>query len=168
MNKTFRIALGSAVLAGVLAFATASPASAQVRIRGSFPVPHGRISISVGDPFFPVGSYVPYGYDVLEDPDYGYGFYYEDAWIPCEQYADRWIVVERPAYSGFHDYRYQDYGYQNYGYRDYGYVSPHRYDRYGYSRRYGRDDYRRYRRHDRRWRDDRWSRDRRDRDWDRR
>ncbi|HMA17925.1 MAG TPA: hypothetical protein VKS03_05765 [Thermoanaerobaculia bacterium] len=156
MKKVTRIALGSAVLAGSLAVAGASTANAQVRVRGSFPLPHGRISISIGDPIFPVGGYVPYGYDVYEDPDYGYGFEYDDRWIPCEPRGSRWIVVERPYYGGW-DYRYSDgYGRRDYRYRDYHYRDGDR---------YRRDDYRRYRRDDRRWSDrDRWDRRYRDHD----
>jgi hypothetical protein len=143
MKKVTRIALGSAVLAGSLAIAGASSANAQVRVRGSFPLPHGRISFNIGSPVFPVGGYVPYGYDVYEDPDYGYGFLYENQWIPCEPSGTRWIVVQSPYYGYGGDYRYS---------RPY---------RYGYSSRdfRRRDDYRRYNRHDR-W--DRWDR------WDRR
>jgi hypothetical protein len=158
MKKMTRIALGSAVLAGSLALAGASTANAQVRIGGSFPLPHGRISFSIGDPLFPVGAYVPYGYSVYEDPYYGYGFEYGDRWIPCEPRGSRWIVVESPYYGGGYS-RYSDhyYGRRDYGYRDY---------------RYRRDDYRRHSRYDRRWNDrdrrDRWDRDRdgrRDRRW---
>src|SRR5207253_8601116 len=82
MKKAIRIALGSAVLAGGLAVAGASPANAQVRFRGSFPLPHGRISIGVGDGGygyggFGGGGYVPHGYNGYEDPGYGHGVRYE-------------------------------------------------------------------------------------------
>lgn len=164
MKKFTRIALGSAVLAGGLAIAGASSANAQVRVRGSFPLPHGRISINIGAPVFPVGAYVPYGYNVYEDPEYGYGFEYDNRWIPCEPQGTRWIVVERPYYGYGGDYRYSR------PYRSYGYSRDYRRDNYrGYRRdyRYGRDDrrysrdYRSYSRDDRRWNDrDRWSRDR--------
>jgi hypothetical protein len=145
MNKAVRIAMGSGILVAGLAVAGASTASAQVRIRGSFPLPHGRISVDIGHGGFPVGGYVPYGYDVYEDPDYGYGFAYEDQWIACEPRGTRWIIVAAPAY---------------YSHRDYRYGRTYRNDRYGYSRdnrSYRRDD-RTYRRDDRRWRDDRTSR----------
>jgi hypothetical protein len=161
MKKFTRIALGSAVLAGGLAIAGASSANAQVRVRGSFPLPHGRLSINIGAPAFPVGGYVPYGYNVYEDPEYGYGFEYDNQWIPCEPQGTRWIVVERPYYG---------YG-GGYG-GDYRYSRPYRSDRYGYSRDYRRDNYRgysrdnrRYSRDDRRW-NDRDRRDHRDRDRD--
>jgi hypothetical protein len=110
MNKAIRIALGSGVLAAGLAFA-AAPASAQVAFRGSFPLPHGRISIGVGQPAFTVGGFVPEGYSVYDDPQFGYGFYAGDEWIPCEQSAGRWIIVERPT---------------RFAVRDYGYVRPYR------------------------------------------
>jgi hypothetical protein len=151
MKRAIRIALGSAVLAGGLAVLGASPANAQVRFEGSFPLPHGRISIGVGDVGFGVGSYVPYGYDVYEDPNYGYGFEYDSYWYPCEQYGSRWVIVSAPVF--FHrDYRYIR-PYRSYGYR---YSQPYR----GYDNRYRnyrRDDHRRW---DSRSRDDRWSRDR--------
>ena len=141
MKKAIRIALGSGVLAAGLAFAGAPAASAQVRIRGSFPLPHGDVSFSIGDRF-PIGGYVPYGYDVYQDVDYGYGFEYQNQWIRCEPRGSRWIIVSAPVY---------------YGHRDYRYGRTYRNDRYGYSRdhrTYRRDD-RSYRRDDRRWRDDR-------------
>jgi len=151
MKKFTRIALGSAVLAGGLAIAGASSANAQVRVRGSFPLPHGRLSINIGAPAFPVGGYVPYGYNVYEDPEYGYGFEYDNQWIPCEPQGTRWIVVERPYYG---------YG-GNYG-GNYRYSRPYRSDRYGYSRDYRRDNYRGYSRDNRYGRDDRrYSRDNR-------
>ena len=187
MKKAIRIALGTAVLAGGLAVVGASPANAQVRFEGSFPLPHGRISVGVGDGGygyggFGVGAYVPYGYDVYENPDYGYGFEYDNYWYPCEQYGSQWVIIGAPVF--FHrDYRYvrpyQSYGYgYSRPYGGYGYSRP--YGGYGYSRPYGRSyDYRNYRRDDHRrwdgnrrwngrdsrrddrsWRDDRGSRDR--------
>jgi len=160
MKKAIRIALGSAVLAGGLAVVGASPANAQVRFRGSFPLPHGRISIGVGDGGygyggFGVGAYVPYGYNVYENPDYGYGFEYDNYWYPCEQYGSQWVIIGAPVF--FHrDYRYvrpyRSYGYgYSRPYGNYGYSRP--YGNYGYSRPYGRSyDYRNNRRDDsRRW-----------------
>ncbi len=173
MKKAIRIALGSAVLAGGLAVVGASPANAQIRFRGSFPLPHGRISIGVGDGGyggyggFGVGSYVPYGYNVYDNPDYGYGFEYEDQWFPCEQYGSQWVIIGAPVFFG-----HRDYGYVR-PYRSHGYGYSRPYGSYGYSRPYGRSyDYRHYRRDDsRRWngrdsrrddrrRDDQSSRDR--------
>ena len=161
MKKAVRIAMGSGILVAGLAVAGASTASAQVRIRGSFPLPHGRIQVDIGDRGynrgFPIGGYVPYGYDVYEDPAYGYGFAYEDQWIACEPRGTRWIIVAAPVF---------------YSHRDYRYGRTYRNDRYAYSRdhrSYRRDD-RIYRRDDRRWRDDRSSgrNDRRDGRRDRR
>jgi hypothetical protein len=166
MQRAIRIAVGSAALVAGLGIAGASAANAQVRFRGSFPLPHGRISVNVGHSF-PIGGYVPYGYDVYEDPDYGYGFEYEDQWIACEPRGSRFIIIAAPVFYGGYGYRnygYRNYGYgRNYGYRNYGYVRPYRNDRY-YSR-----DQRNYRRDDRRG-DRNWGRnDRRDgrRDWNR-
>ncbi|HEX9148290.1 MAG TPA: hypothetical protein VF958_03930, partial [Thermoanaerobaculia bacterium] len=105
-----------------------------VRVRGSFPLPHGRLSINIGAPVFPVGGYVPYGYNVYEDPEYGYGFEYDNQWIPCQPQGTRWIVVERPYYGYGGDYRYS---------------RPYRSDRYGYSRDYRRDNFRGYSRDNR-------------------
>jgi hypothetical protein len=168
MRKAIRIALGSGVLAAGLAFAGAPSANAQVRVRGSFPLPHGRISVDIGDRGyggFPVGGYVPYGYDVYEDPEYGYGFAYEDQWIACEPRGSQWVIIAEPVFYG----GYRSYGYRNYGYRDYRYSRPYRNDRYGYSRDYRRYDGRNYRRDDRRSRDSRYGRnDRRYSDQDRR
>jgi hypothetical protein len=129
MKKAIRIALGSAVLAGGLAVVGASPANAQVRFEGSFPLPHGRISIGVGDAGFPIGGYVPDGYSVYDNPEYGYGFEYGDQWIPCEQYGTRWVIVASPIF---------------FGHRDYGYGRTYRNDRSSYSRDYRRYDNRSY------------------------
>ncbi|MDQ2969515.1 MAG: hypothetical protein M3R62_08120 [Acidobacteriota bacterium] len=97
MRKGFRIALATAAVAAGLAFAGASPAQAQVRFRGSFPLPHGQISIGFGDPYFPVGSYAPSYCPVYAHPRYGYGFTYQSRFIPVRQYRSRWVVVERPV-----------------------------------------------------------------------
>lgn len=167
MKKALRIAVGTAALAAGLAVVGAAPANAQVRFRGSFPLPHGRISVNVGGPVygggyydqFPIGGYVPYGYDVYEDPTYGWGFAYDDQWIACEPRGTRFVIIGAPVYyGGYRSYGYG--GYRNYGYRDYRYARPYRY----YSRDYG---YRRWDHHrDRNWgrNDRRW--DRNDRNWD--
>jgi hypothetical protein len=152
--KRIRIALASAAMVAGLAFAGAKPAAAQVAFSGSFPLPHGRISIGIGDPFFRVGSYVPYGYTVIEDPVYGYGFYYRSRWIPVRPYGSSWLVCDqlyfrdrgfaRPYYGG----GYGSYGYRRYDNRRYDYrrfddrrfdnrrFDDHRFDR----RRDGRSD----------------------------
>ena len=101
-----------------------STAKAQVTISG----PHGTFSFG-GGPFLPeVGAYVPSPYDdeIYENGDYGYGFYYNDDWIPCERYGTRWVIVQRPVIYG-HGYGYA----RPYGY---GYSRPYG---YGYSRPYG-------------------------------
>ena len=111
-KKTIRIAVVSAAIAGALLFLAPAPSEAQVRVQGRFRLPHGSISIGVGDPYYrrgyygggyygypayPVGSYVPYGYRVIRRPRLGYGFYYRSHWIPVRPYGRRYIVVERPV-----------------------------------------------------------------------
>jgi len=104
MKKAVRLSLVSVVLAGAL-LVLAPPAQAQVRVEGRFRLPHGSISVGVGDPYsygiygsraFPIGSYVPYGYRVIRQPRLGYGFYHRSRWIPVRPYGRRYIVVERP------------------------------------------------------------------------
>jgi hypothetical protein len=92
----------AAVAGGALLLATPSSAKAQVAFGGTFRGPHGSFSIGIGSPAFPVGGYVPYPYarQIYLSPDYGYGFYYGDQWIPCEQYGSRWVVIERPVFYG--------------------------------------------------------------------
>lgn len=163
MKRSIRIALGTAAMAAALTVAGASSAQAQVRFSGSFPLPHGRISIGIGDPFFSVGSYVPYGYTVIEDPTYGYGFWYRDRWIPTEQIGSSWVVSERPFFGGA--YVSPGYGYYRpyaRSYRPYVY-GGRSFDHRRFDRRDGRFD------HDRRFdrRDGRFDRGRRDRDHDR-
>ena len=141
MKRAIRIAIGSGVLAAGLAFAAVPAANAQVRIGGSFRVPHGRLSVSIGD-LFPIGGYVPYGYDVYQDPSYGYGFVYDDQWIPCEPYGSSYVIIGAPVF-------YRSYGYRSYGYRSYRpyYGRSYSYRPYygrSYSRDYGRYDGRRY------------------------
>ena len=129
MNKAIRIALGSAALATGLAFAAAPPANAQVRFEGSFPLPHGRITVGGGG--FGVGSYVPERYSVYDDPDYGYGFYEGDQWYSCEQDAGRWIIIAPPVFYANRGYR-SVRPYRNYGYQ---YSQPYRYDGRRYDNR---------------------------------
>jgi hypothetical protein len=99
-----------------------SAAKAQITVRG----PHGSFSIGGGAPFLPeVGAYVPspYADEIYENGDDGYGFYYNDEWIPCTRYGTRWVIVQRPVV---------------YGGRGYGYARPYAYGRsYGYVRPYG-------------------------------
>jgi hypothetical protein len=145
MRKGLRIALATAAVAAGLAFAGASPARAQVQFGGSFPLPHGRISIGFGDPYFPVGSYAPAYCNVYSHPRYGYGFTYRSRFIPVRRYRSRWVIVERPVvvrrvytddeYFGAEDY---DDGYVDDGYIRRGGYS-HR-DDWRYSRDYRYDD----------------------------
>ena len=113
--------------------AGAPPAQAQVGFRGSFPLPHGRLSIGFGDPHFRVGSYAPFSYRVYAHPRYGYGYRYRSRWIPVRRYRSRWIVVARPVvvepyYTDFGYFRdgYPGYAYFGYGYPRYGYSGFHR------------------------------------------
>jgi len=115
MKKAVRIAIGSAALA--IGIAAAAPANAQVRFEGSFPVPfpHPRISVGLPGLSFSIGAFVPQGYSVYDDPDYGYGFAYGDQWIPCEQRGGRWVIIGSPVFFGRRDFRsvrpYQSYRY---------------------------------------------------------
>ena len=110
MKNGFRIAIASAALMVGLSFAGASLASAQVSFEGTFPLPHGVISIGIGDPAFRIGAYVPLGYRVDFRPDCGYGFEYGRRWIPVRPYRSRWIVCQRPygvyvdGGCGYHSY----------------------------------------------------------------
>jgi len=108
----------AAIAGGALLLSTPSSAKGQVAFGGTFRGPHGQFSIGIGSPAFPVGAYVPYPYvrQVYLRPDYGYGFYYDSQWIPCEQYGSRWVVIERPVFYS-RGYSYWDRGYRRY-YRD--------------------------------------------------
>ena len=145
MQRAIRIAVVSVAVVGALLFLAPAPAWAQVRVEGRFRLPHGSISVGVGDPYYrgghygspayPVGSYVPYGYRVIRQPRLGYGFYspafacrvhrvYHSHWIPVRSYGRRYVVIERPVYTG------DRYG-GPYGRRDYG-RGDYRYDRRDY------------------------------------
>jgi hypothetical protein len=100
MRNPIRVALASTALLAGVAVAGASPANAQVSFQGSFPLPHGSVSIAIGDPAFAVGAYVPTGYAVAPLPGYGDGFAYRDRWIPVRPYAPRWVVCARPYLGG--------------------------------------------------------------------
>ncbi|MDQ2870094.1 MAG: hypothetical protein M3S32_05085 [Acidobacteriota bacterium] len=142
MKKSLRIALATAALAAGVALAAPSPAGAQVRFSGSFPAPHGRVSVRFGDPFFRVGSFVPSRYRVIRHAQYGRGFYYRSRWIPVRSYGSRWIVLGAPVgYSGAYDDGYYDDGYYApyAGYYSRPYYGPYAYSYrpYVYSRPYG-------------------------------
>jgi hypothetical protein len=140
MNKKLRIALGSAALATGLALAGAAPASAQVAFGGTFPLPHGSISIGVGAPAFPVGGYAPYGNAVIQDPYYGWGFYYGDSFVPCQWYGGRWIVAARPV---FYSYGYLRPYYAHPYYAHPYYAHPYRYSYGHHDGGHGHDGWRR-------------------------
>ena len=135
MRTQFRIAIAAAALMAGLSFAGASRANAGVSFQGTFPLPHGSISIGIGNPAFGVGAFVPYGYNVANDPQYGYGFYYGSSWIPCRPYQSRWIVCDRPFHDTYAGGAYSGGGY-GYGYRGYGGYHGQPYYQREYSRGY--------------------------------
>jgi hypothetical protein len=117
-----------------LAVAGASRADAQVSFQGVFPLPNGSVSLSIGDPTFGVGTYVPYGYPVAVQPGYGYGFMYHRHWVPARPYGSRWIVVDQPYYGVYAAPVYGPHGYARAAYthgyhNDYGHGGD-RYDRH--------------------------------------
>ncbi|MCA1580699.1 MAG: hypothetical protein LC796_04765 [Acidobacteria bacterium] len=141
MKKSFRIALATAAVAAGVALAAPSSATAQVRFSGSFPAPHGRISVDFGDPFFEVGSFVPSSYRVIRHPRYGHGFYYRSRWIPVRSYGSRWLVCDAPVvYSGAYDDGYYA-PYDGYYSRPYYQPYAYSYRPYVYSRPYGYSGY---------------------------
>jgi hypothetical protein len=154
MKRAVRYAILGAAVAAALAFLTPPTAQAQVRFEGRFRLPHGEIAVGVGDPYpvygspyFPVGSYVPYGYRVVRRPRLGYGVYspefscrthhaYHAHWVPVRPYRTRYVVVERPVYVGGPVY--VDGYYRGDRYRDR--YHDRRYDR-RYDDRYSDDPY---------------------------
>jgi hypothetical protein len=156
MKKKLRIAVAGAALAAASLFLVPADSQAQVRVEGRFRLPHGDIAIGVGDPYYgggyyygspayPVGSYVPYGYRVIERPRFGYGFaspafacrahrVYHSHWVPVRRVRSRWVVVERPVVVVERRYerRYED-----------DYYTGRRYDDRRYRREpvYGEDPY---------------------------
>jgi hypothetical protein len=119
MKKTIRNATIGAAMAATSLFLVPSAGQAQVRFEGRFRLPHGDVAVSVGDRYgrdryyyghsrYPVGSYVPYGYRVIERPRLGYGFaspafacrahrVHHSHWVPVRRARSRWIVVEQPV-----------------------------------------------------------------------
>ena len=122
MRKGIQNATVGAAMAAMSLFLVASEGQAQVRVEGRFRLPHGDIAVSVGDryrdpyygdayygsPRYPVGSYVPYGYRVIQRPRFGYGFaspafacrvhrIHHSHWVPVRRVRSRWVVVERPV-----------------------------------------------------------------------
>jgi hypothetical protein len=135
MNKTVRNATIGAAMAATSLFLVPSAGQAQVRVEGRFRLPHGDVAVSVGDRYrdpyyggyygyhrYPVGSYVPYGYRVIQRPRYGYGFSspvfacrvhraHHSHWVPVRRVRSRWVVVERPVVvvdRRYDDRRYRD------------------------------------------------------------
>jgi hypothetical protein len=150
MNKAIRVPIFAAAVAAVVVSLSPSAAQAQVRVEGRFRLPHGEIAVGVGDPYsdhlfygaraYPIGSYVPYGYRVVQDPYLGHGFYGPASfcrvhhvrhahWIPVRRHRARWVVIERPHFSQ----RYYRRGHD--GYRRY---DDRRYNDRRYTRRDGR------------------------------
>ena len=145
MRTLARIAIVSAALTAGLALTGGSQAQAGIAVNSAFRAPHGRVSVRIGHPQFPVGAYIPRGYRVSFRPHYGYGFTYRDCWIPVRRYRSAWRVYDRPYVA----------------YNDYGRYDGHRYDdRYDrYDRRHECDD-RCDNRHHGDGRYDRWDDDR--------
>ncbi len=152
------------LILAVAAIATAAlvslpgSANAQVAFGGTFRGPHGSFSIGVGG-FEPiVGAYVPSPYvdQIYYLPDYGYGFYYNDDWVPVEQYGSGWVIsgspffIERPFVGrGFYSRPFFGRTFR----RDW---DDHRFNRDWDSRSFRRDDGRSFRRD---WDDHRSNRD---------
>ena len=129
-NVLRHVVMSAAVLAG-LAVTGGSRAHAGVSFSGTFPLPHGQISIGIGDPYFQVGAFVPVGYQVYARSGYGYGFAYDNRWIPVRPYGNVWRVCASPYFDDvYYSSVYYD-GYYGAGYGGYYggyYVRPsHRY-----------------------------------------
>ena len=109
MRNVLRYAVMSTAFMAGLAVMGGSRADAGVSFSGSFPLPHGQISIGIGDPYFHVGAFVPVGYRVYARSGYGYGFAYNNRWIPVRRYGDVWRVCGSPY---FDDVYYNDVYYE--------------------------------------------------------
>ena len=150
MKKSLILAV--AAIAAVL-LALPSSANAQVAFGGTFRGPHGSFSIGVGG-FEPiVGAYVPSPYvdQIYYLPDYGYGFYYDNDWVPVEQYGSGWVIsgspffVERPFVRSYGFYSRPFFGHRTFR-RDW---DDHRFGRGWEGRSFRRDwDGRSFRRDD--------------------
>ena len=142
MRNVLRLGVMSAALVAGLTVTSVSRADVAVSFSGTFPLPHGQISIGVGDPYFRVGAFVPVGYQIYARSGYGYGFAYNNRWIPVRPYGDGWRVCGRPYfddayYGGVYYEPYYGAGYGGY-YGGY-YVRPSH--RYAYRASYPRDYY---------------------------
>jgi hypothetical protein len=158
-NALRHVVMSAALLAG-LALMGGSRADAGVSFSGTFPLPHGQISIGIGDPYFRVGAVVPVGYQIYARSGYGYGFAYDNRWIPVRPYGNVWRVCGSPYfddvyYSGVYYEPYYGAGYGGY-YGGY-YVRPSRhYVNWGrYPRATWHDNYAPYDYRDGRWNDHR-------------
>ncbi len=141
MSNVLRHVVMSAALVTGLAVTGGSRADAGVSFSGTFPLPHGQISIGIGDPTFHVGVFVPVNYQIYARAGYGYGFAYNNRWIPVRPYGNAWRVCEGPyfddvVYSHVHYEPHYGAGYGGY----YGryYVRPSRH--YAYRGGYPRGD----------------------------
>ena len=142
MRNVLRYVVISAALLAGLAVTGGSRADAGVSFSGTFPLPHGQISIGIGDPYFHVGAFVPVGYQIYARSGYGYGFAYNNRWIPVRPYGNDWRVCGSPyfddAYYGRVYYEpYYGAGYGGY-YGGY-YTRPSRH--YAYRPSYPRSDW---------------------------
>jgi hypothetical protein len=131
MRNIVRYVVTTAALIAGLALMGSSRADAQVGFTGTFPLPHGQISIGIGDPYFHVGAFVPVGYQIYARSGYGYGFAYNDRWIPVRPSGGRWLVCGHPYFDdAYYNGVYYDpsYGAGHGGYYGAYYVRPsHRY-----------------------------------------
>lgn len=148
MKRAIQIAMVAAAVAAVVVFLAPSTAQAQVRFEGR--LPHGEMTVGVGDPYapvyygspyYPVGSYVPYGYRVIRRSRLGYGFYspsfacrshrvHHAHWVPVRRYRSRWVVIERPVVVERYVQRGDPYYDFNRQYWDRSYRNPYTHDRY--------------------------------------
>ena len=105
MRKMKNLVLAAAA-AGALLVLVPSSAKGQVAFQGTFGGPHGSFSIGVGSPAFPVGAYVPYPYvrHIYLRPNFGYGFYYGNSWVPVQAYGNQYVVVQQPVVYGARPY----------------------------------------------------------------
>src|SRR5258706_2437917 len=117
LRNVLRYVVMSAGLLAGLAVTGGSRADAGVSFSGTLPLPHGQISIGIGDPYFHVGAFVPVGHRVYARSGYGYGFAYNNRWIPVRRYGDDWRVCESPY---FDDVYYDDVYYEPYYGAGYG------------------------------------------------
>jgi hypothetical protein len=141
MRQVLRYVVISAALAAACALTGGSRAQAGVSFSGTFPLPNGQISIGIGDPYFHVGAFVPVGFQVYARSGYGYGFAYNNRWIPVRPYGNAWQVCVSPYfddvyYPGVHYDAHYGAGYGGY----YGGRYAHPSHRYGYRGYHSRGD----------------------------